>query len=36
MFKIKLVNYNATIALNPSKTNNVLVNVVGFITTRNQ
>jgi len=35
MFKIKLVNSNATTTPKPSKTNNVLINVVASITTRN-
>ncbi len=36
MFKIKLVNFNATTAPKPSKTNNVLINVVASITSHNQ
>jgi hypothetical protein len=36
MFRTKLVNSNAMIAPKLSKTNNVLVNVVVFVTTCSQ
>ncbi len=36
MFKIKLVNSNATTTLKPPKPNNVPINVVVVVTTRSQ